>query len=215
MAVKYKSNYTGEQQDKDAKRSKSYIYWGDIVRSIQGRRLSTTSGKVDSNFAENSVTFQPNGTVGNLNDGIGWNVEYNHEYLQVNYTMEDDTVLVPQLRPHIHWWQPADKAYQFTLRYRIQYNNTAKTTAWTTMTLDASTDSAFAYGGGIWNQISLFKNGSDENIVALTAGQALSAEVQFQMWRTDSESEDIDVKMIDVHAPSDRAGSEQEFVKEA
>lgn len=208
------SEYNTAEADKGTKRGKNYIYWNDVVNSLIGRRLTSTSGRVDYNYAENTITFQNNGTAGSINDAVIWNIEYNHEMLQENYDDGEGFTLSPQVRPHIHWEQPADLPYEFTLRYRIQYNGQAKTTAWNELTLNAQTDSVFTYVSGILNQISSFKNGSGENVILLNSGEALSATIQFQMWRTDSESGDVEVTFVDCHAPNDRGGSEGEYSKE-
>lgn len=207
------SDYSTAEADKGTKRGKNYIYWTDIVNSLTGRRLASISGGVDYNYIENSITFKSGGAVGDINDMVAWSVQYNHELLQENY---DDGViqLAPQVKPHMHWEQTTAKDYQFTLRYRIQYNGQQKATAWTTLTMSAVNDSAFIYSTGTANQISLFKNGSNENIIELTAGEALSATIQFQLWRTDSETEDVEVTFVDCHAPNDRGGSEEEYIKE-
>lgn len=208
------SIYNTQEADKGTKRGKNYIYWNDIVNSLIGRRLNSIAGGVDYNYTENTVTFKSGGTAGNINDAVVWNVEYNHEMLQEDYSDGISLTLTPQVRPHMHWEQPADLPYEFTLRYRIQYNGKAKTTAWSEMTLNTQNDSSFTYVSGTLNQISAFKNGSNENIIPLNSGESLSAIIQFQMWRTDSQAGDIEVVFVDCHAPNDRGGSEQEYVKE-
>ena len=174
--------------------------WRDQVRDMQKLRLSGAAGTVAVNYAENAVTFSPNGVLGDLEDMVGTNFELEHgEYLSDGaYT-----------NIHIHWWQDDVQAYEISYRYRVQDNNAAKTTAWTTGTVtignNGSAD-AFTHpdDGTVLNQIS--------SIVQIDISTAsLSDTIQFQMTRSDAVSGDWDAYVLDRHWKDVASGSDNEF----
>jgi len=174
--------------------------WKDQVRDMARLRLSGASGTVAINYAENSVTFSPSGTLGTLADMVGTNFELEHgEYFGGGaYT-----------NIHIHWWQPDVQSYQVSYRYRIQDNNTAKTTSWTNGTVtigDNGAADAFTHpdDGTVLNQIS--------TLVSIDISSlSLSDTIQFQMTRTDAVAGDWDVYVLDRHWMDLSNGSDNEF----
>lgn len=181
--------------------------WNDMVGDIFGKRLASTVGKVDYDFDENAVKFQSGGSISNANDRAGANLEINHQYAV------GSTII---FKPHVHWFQDVVsgvvKPFVLTMRYRLQRNGLAKTTAWTTVTCDvgAGGDDIFDFTGesdGTYNQLSRFPD------ISITC--AVSDTVQFQMARTDSEATDMLVYFMDMHGKLDSIGSNEEIEKEA
>lgn len=170
--------------------------WDDLVGSLIGKRLSATTGKVDYDWSENAITFQSGGSISTEADIINFNFQYPHA------AIEDG-----EMRLHVHWEQPDSTEREFTVKHRIQSNGEAKTTSWTTTVVTCnSTNNVFTYSSGTLNQITELVNVDMED-----AG--ISATVQFQLARTDSETGDITVTFVDAHIELDSAGSETEYVK--
>lgn len=177
--------------------------WKDQIRDMQKLRLSGAVGTVAVNYAENAVTFSNGGVLGDLEDMVGTNFELEHgEYFGDGaYT-----------NIHIHWWQDDVQSYQISYRYRIQDNNTAKTTTWTTgnATIGNNGDAdAFTHpdDGTVLNQIS-----SIVNIDISSLG--LSDTIQFQMTRSDAVAGDWDAYVLDRHWKDASNGSDNEFTNE-
>lgn len=196
-------------------KNEDLLRWTDAVNSLIGRRLASRSGGVDYNYTENAISFSPGGRVGNINDSVIWNMEYNHDNLIYPLVFEDGTTILPQVRPHMHYTQGDGLEHIFVLRYRVQYYGHAKTTAWSELTLNTLTDLTFPYVSGDLNQIGMFKDGNGDNKIELASdGSATSATLQFQMWRTDNNGGDILVEFVDSHVPNDGRGSIEEYVKQ-
>jgi len=179
--------------------------WKDMVGDLYGKRLATTSGKVDYDYNDNAVKFQSGGSITTVNDRVGANLEINHEHKVGSVTF----------KPHIHWFQEVTSGvvtpFVLTMRYRLQRNGQAKATAWTTVTCGAGAggDDIFDFTGesdGSYNQLSRFPD------IAVTC--SVSDTIQFQMARTDSESGDMFVYFMDMHGEVDSFGSNGEIAKE-
>lgn len=170
--------------------------WDDIQNSLIGKRLSSTVGKVDYNWDENTVTMQPGGSISTVNDLLIFNLQIPHA-----------AVVDGDLHLHMHWEQPDSTEREITVKYRIQNNGDAKTTAWTTVAKALSAaNNTFTYSSGTLNQITELQE------IDLT-GIGISAIVEFQMARTDSETGDIEVTFVDAHIEMDTDGSREEYVK--
>lgn len=168
--------------------------WDDLRTSLIGRRLASTAGTVNYDYAENAVVFSPNGTITDTNDTVVFNFQLPHA-----------AIADGSLKVHMHYEQDTATTRTFALRYRIQDNGEAKTTAWTTVS--ASTGSSvFPYTGGTINNILPLAT------VDLT-GIGISAVVQVQMTRTDSNTGDVNVTFIDGHFEMDQLGSDTEYTK--
>lgn len=199
------TNYVDINKDKGIRFLGTSTVWKDMIMGLFGRRLYVTSGAVDYDYDENAIVFQPSGSLSNINDRIGGNQEINHEFkVGVNITF----------KPHIHWWQQVTsntvKPIVFSLRYRLQRNNAAKTTAWTTITASAGAggDDIFDFTGesdGLYNQITAF------NDITFTCG--ISDTLQIQLTRTDSETGNVSATFIDVHGEIDSDGSDETYTK--
>ena len=168
--------------------------WDDLRTSLIGRRLNSTAGTVDYDYSENAVVFSGNGGITDTRDTVVFNFQLPHD------------AKPSELRVHMHYEQEDDTNRTFTLRYRIQVNGETKATSWTTVTADTD-DSAFPYpGSGTINNIL--------SIVSIDISNAgLSAVVECQMTRTDTESGAVNVNFIDAHYEKDALGSRSEFVK--
>ena len=169
--------------------------WDDLVGSLVGRQLSSTAGKVDYNWAENSITMQPGGNIATIND-----------LLIFNYQKPHGVKTISNIDMHIHWEQPNSNKVEWTIDYRIQDNSTAKTTAWTRVTANSDDDSKFAYVSGTLNQI------TELAVVNLSAVN-ISSTVQFRVARTDATATNIEATFVDAHVERDMYGSRQEYVK--
>lgn len=170
--------------------------WDDLVGNLVGRRIESTAGKINYNWTENTITFQSGGSISTSADRIMSNLQYPHG------AKADGCFYF-----HVHWEQPDDTGYVFTLQYRIQSNGQIKETDWTTLTATAGTDDIFTYPGtGTFNQITAF-----DAIDMSDAG--ISATLQYRFARTDSEIGDIEATFLDVHIEYDMFGSREQYVK--
>jgi len=171
--------------------------WKDMVADLFGRRLSSTSGRVDYEWNENAIKFQSGGNVSLPADRVGGNLEINHEFKVGSGII---------FRPHIHWFQENTTEYEITFKYRLQRNGQAKTTAWTTVVTNlTSSNATFEYTSGTLNQISELGN--------ITIDCGISDTIQFQMARTDSLGGDVLVYFMDIHGEVDSDGSDTEYTK--
>ena len=169
----------------------------DLVGSVAGLKLYTTAGKVDYDFDENALIFQTGGSISVQGDVVSWNVQKEHK-------IKADSML----RMHIHYTQVDTIERVFTMKYRIQPNGGAKTTAWTTITTTCNaTNHVFPYTSGSINQIVQFLDYIDWSVVGI------SSTVQFQLARTDSLTGDVEVTFLDGHFEADAFGSNSEYVK--
>ena len=189
------TNYSEFEYDGNLTFHGDATVWDDIQTSLIGRRLSSTSGGVGYNYAENTITFSPNGDETDINKSVGFNIQLSHK-----------TKVDSILRLHVHFEQPDSSTYEFTAEYRIQNNGSLKTTGWTTISADSSSDNTFPYVSGTLNQIISFEN------IDLT-GFGLSSVVQIHLARTDAVGGDIEVTFADCHFKIDTIGSRLEFAK--
>lgn len=172
------------------------VGWDDLANSLIGRRLASNAGTVDYNWAENSISFSANGDITDVNDCVNFN-------LQKPHGVKDDSTL----NMHFHWEQTDSTTREFTVRYRIQSNNTAKTTAWTEVTVDTNTGNVFTYTSGTLNQITQIAD------IDWSAA-SISSTVQFRMTRTDATAGVVDVTFVDGHvATNQERGSRSEYQK--
>lgn len=198
------TNYLETSAQKGVRLYGTTSVWNDMLTDLIGRRLSSTTGKVDYVYDENSIKFQSGGSLTNTNNRVAANKQINH-FFKVGVNQE--------FRPHIHWWQQVTSGtvapIVFSLRWRIQNNGTLKTTAWTTITANAgTTQDVFDFTGeadGLYNQITNF----DPIIVTCNISDIL----QIQLARTDSESGDIEAMNFDIHGQVDSQGSDEEYAK--
>lgn len=189
-------NYFEVEPDGTDVRHGDATMWDDLVGSLIGRKLSSVSGKVDYNWSENAIKFQPSGNIATANDRVIFNYQYPHAAKENG-----------NMRLHIHWEQVNANKIEFTVQYRIQSNNASKTTSWTTVTANSSDDSVFTYpGSGTLNQIT-------ELCSVDMTGAGISATVQFRLVRDDSTVGDILGTFIDAHIERDMIGSRTEYSK--
>ena len=177
------------------RRDPNATVWDDIQSSLLGRRLYSTVGIVDYDYTENAIVFGDGGDITDLNDRIGWNVQFPHA-----------AKLGTSIYPHLHFWQDRSDNVEFTLRYRVQSNNSAKVTSWTVLTADFNNNLAFSYSSGTLNQIISF------GAISMS-GATISSTIQFQLTRTDNLGGTVSVTFADIHVEMDSFGSRQEFIK--
>ncbi len=172
----------------------------DETFKLDGSRLFSTTGSTDWDFNEGAVIFKASGSINLNNDLVTCDGQLKHK-----------TKIGSKIYPHIHWWQPDNRAYVFTLRYRIHLNNQPKNTVWTTVTAQAATvDSIFPYVSGTLNQITYFGSGlgRDNSGIQLPNDDSfLSAIIQFKFTRTDVLSGTILGTSFDYHYEIDSNGS--------
>lgn len=167
----------------------------DISTSLIGARLHSAVGKVDFNYDESSVTFQPGGNITNENDRVLMNIQTSHSQK-----------LDSMIYPHLHYKQSDTTTRIFTLQYRIQNNGSACESTWVTLTANSDTDLAFPYVSGDLCQIISFSE------IDMT-GYGISAIIQFRLTRTDNNSGDIEGNFFDCHFEKDTTGSRQQYIK--
>ena len=179
--------------------------WKDMVADLFWRTLNSTAWKVDYDWNENAIIFQPNGVITNSADRVGGNLEINHEF-----KVGTDILF----KPHIHRFQTVTSWVAFagtiTCRYRLQRNNATKTTARTTITCNTGVgwDDIYDFTGEAdwtYNQLSRF----DDIVVTCW----VSDTIQFQMARTDANAGDMSIYFIDLHWAVDSDGSDNETEK--
>ena len=176
--------------------------WDDIVGSLVGRLLSSTAGKIDYNWDENSITMQPGGNPANTADRLIFSYQYPHAGVKTD--AEKGTQAAQYL--HIHWEQTSTDRIEWQVDYRIQHNGQAKTTAWTTVTANSVDNSAFTYVSGTLNQIT--------SLVTVNIPEpSLSATVQYRLTRIDNTASNVDTTFVDAHIEMDMNGSHEPFVK--
>ncbi len=197
------AGYTQIKSDGTIRSYDDATAWDDMVGDLFGKRLFSTTGKVDYDYDENCLVFQSGGTLLSANDRVGSNLQIAHA-ARVGSNIE--------FRPHLHWFQEVTSgtvdAFTMTMRYRLQRNDEAKSTSWVTVTLHSGTDDVFDFTGevdGIYNQISEFPT------IKLTCN--ISDTFQVQMARTDSNGGEMNVYFMDMHYEIDSFGSDDEFSK--
>jgi len=169
--------------------------WDDIVGSLVATKLESVVGKLNYNFAENTITMQSGGSITNTSDRLMFNYQYPHAAIENGC-----------MRLHIHWEQVNTNKIEFTVQYRIQSNGAAKNTTWTSVTVNSTDDSVFTYVSGTLNQIT-------EIVHVDMTGAGISSTVQFRLARVDSTGGDIEATFVDAHIERDTIGSREEYVK--
>ncbi len=173
----------------------SATLWDDLTGSLIARRLESTSGRLQYDYSENAIIMQDNGTLGNTADSLIFNFQKPH-----------GAKVDSEMRLHIHWEQTSNEAIVFDGRYRIQNNNAAKTTTWTTFQATMA-NNVFPYVSGTLNQIT--------SLVAVDMStSSISCTIEFQLARTDDVgNDDILAIFVDAHIERDNNGSREEYVK--
>ncbi len=189
-------NYTAFETDGTMERNGAATCWEDMVTSLAGKKIESSSGKVDYDWENNALVFQSGGSISTRNDRIIWNYQKLHGIKAVSDMMM-----------HIHFVQPNSNKFEFTMQYRVQKNNAVTATTWTTLTVNTDDDAVFTYpGSGDFNQIVGFA------AIDMT-GTNLSDIYEFRLARTDSVTGDLLVKYVDAHVEFDTDGSRTEWSK--
>lgn len=169
--------------------------WEDVVIPFAAYRLESVAGTLAYNWANNSITVSPSGTLGDDTDTLV--VTY-----QIPHRAKTDSTA----KFHLHWEQPADQAYTFSARYRIQRNGQAKATSWVGPTTVTTASNIFTYTSGTLIQITEML---DIDLTGLNPSDLI--EIQFA--RTDATSGDIELISGDCHFECDTLGSRSEYSK--
>lgn len=169
--------------------------WDDIQNTLIGNKIDSPAGTVALNYAENSVTFEPNGSLTDSTKRVGFNIQMPHNALPTT-----------KLHVHVHWKQTDATARTWAIRYRVQLNGETAVTSWTTVSVSTAVGNVFPYVSGTFNQI------TDLAEIDLGAG-GLSTIIEIQFARTDSASGNVDATFIDCHYQKDSLGSKEEYVK--
>jgi len=176
----------------------------DMIADLFWKKIYSNTWKIDYDWDENCMKFQSGWSMTNKADRVGGNQEINHEFKVWSNIV---------FRPHIHWFQEIaggaiTHAFELTMRYRLQRNNYEKTTARTTVTLNAGTDDIFDFTSKpdwIYNQLSRFPS--------IVIDCAISDTIQFQIARTDSVWWTMNVYFADIHGEVDSFWSDEEIAK--
>jgi len=206
-------NHTKFKADGTVRRVGTATAWKDMVGDLFGKRLLSTSGKVDYDYDNNCIDFASGGSISVANDRVGTNIEINHEMMIGNSIV---------FYPHIHWFQEVvshspdvldSTAYELTLRYRLirnGYGANLTTPEWTTLTITNGVDSIFdktnAGGKEYIGQITRTNS-------FITIDCNISDTFQIQMARTDSLGGTMKVFFIDIQGEVDSDGSDAEITK--
>jgi len=172
----------------------------DQTTSLKGKLLASTAGKADWDYDRHACKFQSGGSIATAGDKVGDENQYPHG------AKTDGDVFY-----HVHWFQTdtyANMPVQFTFRWRLHSNGAEEETSWTTAVVEANpTNNAFTYTA----ETSLLQI-TRLDTVDMT-GASISALIDWEFARTDSETGDIYVKYVDPHVELDTIGSNTEYVK--
>jgi len=180
--------------DNEPKGVMQILPWNDIVGELIIRKPGA-NGKVDYNANECAVVFNPSGNFNNAGNFVPMSFQLPHN------------IYLKEAHLHIHWEQPDAKSRKFTVMWRIQNDNEAKTTAWNSVVIDIKDTAKYTYPGGMFNQIS--------ELEILNIGNAkISSRLQFKIARTDSNAGDVLATFMDGHIQFIQfLGSRQEFAQ--
>ena len=205
MGNKADGNYSETRADGTQRLKGDATAWKDMVCDLMGQSLLTTRDKIEYDWDDMVIVFNPGGNITKSKDRIGGNLEINHEF-----KVGTDIVF----KPHIHWFQEVVSGVQaefdMTIKYRLQRNATYTNQNWTTayMLTGLSHDDIFDFSGevdGYYNQITRFPD------MTFTCG--VSDTIQFQIARTDSNGGDMLIFFFDIHGMIDSFGSDEEIGK--
>jgi len=178
----------------------SAAVYDDIIGDIFSKKLNNTTGKVDYDWDDNFIKFQPNGSFSTVNDRVQFNLQIPHKAVIGSNSY---------LRFHVHHFQYDGTTREIKLRYRIQNNGATQTTTWNTISTTIGPTNGFdkyTYSSGIINQITIFPE------IDIT-GANISSTLQIQITREDSTSGNINAYFIDAHIAIDSDGSITEWSK--
>ncbi len=177
--------------------------WDDFRSPANGTRLDVSSGRLDYNFSECFIEFQPN-------------ARYPDEPVSIVAQMPHRYKLGSNIRPHVHWIQTTGVGLpNWLLAYRV-YELADIVPAFS---LVAASSPEFTYpGSGSFNQYSAFGE------IDMSGVSSVSAVIDFILYRdsnntsglfsgVDTYSADANLKEFDFHYQVDSAGSTEEFVK--
>ena len=189
--------YTDVEKDGTMVAKGNATCWNDITGDLISKRLTSTSGKLDYNYDENTISMQRNGDPSNPADVLMVNIQIPHD-------AKPDTLV----KLHMHWWQESTLSLTMLVKYRIQNNGNEKSSTWNEVTVNFGdgTGDVFPYTSGTLNQIT-------ELVTVHTTGCNISDTIQFQLCRTDSSNITIETTYIDAHYEVDMLGSHTEFIK--
>jgi len=173
--------------------------WDDVQGDLLSRRLTSGVGKVDYNWDEGTVTFEPDGSWGTRNDIVSMNIQTPH-------AMKQGSIIYP----HIHFQMPANKEYRFELRYRIQLNGQPPATVWNTVIADTVYPQVLNVGCVFDPALSPINQILRFGGITVTG---FSTGVQLKLIRSDDEDEDLEAYFCDAHYEIDTQGSGGEYYK--
>lgn len=199
---------SGEVQlsaDRGARLTGNSTCWKDMVLNVFGRRLYATTGKVDFDWEENAIIFQPGGNINTTADRVQGNFQIDHDMRVSSTGIETITFY-----PHFHWLQFND-TMQATIvaEFRLLRNGIGSDGAWTSITVttnDSSDTFPFNLDGELFMpQITSFPP------ISMVCG--VSDTFQAKVARTDSNSGDLLMYFLDAHGEVDSLGSDEIITK--
>lgn len=167
--------------------------WEDVRAPLIGSRLSSSAGKVDYDYDNVGVTFQPSGDIDTQADVVALSFQLPHNALTNT-----------PFHFHIHWLQDSAVTREFTIDYRVIQNGVSYP-SFTRAVIDTNTNNSFTYTSGDLPQIT--------QLSQIASVPGLSTIVQLKMARTDTNTGDILGLYIDAHYMVDAFGSNDEYVK--
>jgi hypothetical protein len=165
----------------------------DLRVSLVGQALFIPAGKVDYDFDNGFVVFQPGGSLATAND-----------VLVLNFQMPHSVRTNSSLELHLHLIQSNTTERIFQYQYRVQRYG-AEVSSWSsTVSVSSLNSTVFPYTSGNINQV--LDLGSIPGIM-------ISDIIQIKLVRSDSNAGDVNCLFIDSHYEVDSMGSSTEYVK--
>jgi hypothetical protein len=177
--------------------------WDDLVVEAVAKNLDTTSGRVDYNFADNTIDFATN-------------ARYDDEPLGHIFQMPHCWKIGTIVRPHVHWIQEENNNVNWLMAYR-KLRNGHDDFSTTGYTLVKCGDPIFTYTSGSIVQICRFGD------IDMT-GLGVSDFLQVRLYRdSDNDSGEFagadpytgvgKLLQLDIHYQREDLGSVQEYSK--
>lgn len=175
--------------------------WDDLRFPFFGQQLDSSAGRIDYNYAENSIDYAAN-------------ARYDEEKVCFTPEMPHKWYEESAIHPHLHWLQEEDEDPNWLLRTRILKSGIAPG-AWSLSI--PSTQRVHSYSSGTLTQMTLWPS------IDMT-GYLIETIVDFQVFRdtantsglfsgSDNYSAAAKAKIFDVHYLIDSFGSQDIFVK--
>jgi len=211
MIGNYPTDYTEINEDGTQILHGKAIAWVDMYGDVAGKKLFSNTGKLDTDWDNNCIKFQPGGSINNRNDRLIGNIQNNHQF-----KIAEGGSLIGVIF-HFHWLQDTlNDLFTMKLQTRLLKNGESfnKDAAWneievTTATTDASED--VNVGGDVFpKQIEVGHTNMNQitTFPVLNTDFGLSDTIQYRLARTDNNNGNLLVSFFDTHLPVNSFGSD-------